>query len=73
MIAWKTKRSVIYRIYITTDGLRFPIRAVQISPDVIDLRQGGEGAKATEIAEPLGRSKGTIDDHVATLGRTSTS
>ncbi|MGB9955135.1 IclR family transcriptional regulator (plasmid) [Haloferax prahovense] len=50
----------------TKSGSR-TVEAVQIALNIIELLQDREGAGITEIANELGRSKGTVHSHLATL------
>ena len=43
------------------------VQAVQIALDIVDLLYERNGARVTEIAEELGRSKGTVHGHLTTL------
>lgn len=49
-----------------SDGPR-TVQAVEIALEVIDILHDHNGARITEIADELGRSKGTVHSHLRTL------
>ena len=52
---------------MTTDENGRTIQSVQTTLDIIDALQANQGAGITELADELGRSKGTVHSHLATL------
>lgn len=43
------------------------VQSVQTTLDIIDILQTNQGARVTELADELGRSKGTVHSHLTTL------
>lgn len=50
-----------------TDEDARTVQSVQTTLDIIDILQENQGARVTDLADELGRSKGTVHSHLATL------